>query len=40
MISKLNEKETAKRISKRIAKKVAKRIKNKFDLSSIIKLKV
>jgi len=36
MISKLNEKETAKRIAKR----VAKRIKNKFDLSSIIKLKV
>ncbi len=32
MISKLNEKE--------IEKKVAKRIKNKFDLSSIIKLKV
>ena len=32
MISKLNEKETAKRITKRI--------KNKFDLSSIIKLKV
>jgi len=40
MISKLNEKETAKRVAKRIAKKVAKRIKNKFDLSSIIKLKV
>jgi len=32
MISKLNEKKTAKRITKRI--------KNKFDLSSIIKLKV
>jgi len=32
MISKLNEKETAKR--------VAKRIKNKFDFSSIIKLRV
>ncbi len=32
MISKLNEKETAKR--------VAKRIKNKFDLSSIVKLRV
>jgi len=40
MISKLNEKETAKRIAKRIAKRVAKRIKNKFDLLSIIKLKV
>ncbi len=32
IISKLNEKETAKR--------VAKRIKNKFDLLSIIKLRV
>ncbi len=40
MISKLNEKETAKRVAKKIAKKVAKRIKNKFDFSSIIKLKV
>ncbi len=40
MISKLNEKETAKRVAKRITKRVAKRIKNKFDLSSIIKLKV
>ncbi len=40
MINKLNKKETAKRVAKRIAKKVAKRIKNKFDLSSIIKLKV
>jgi len=40
MISKLNKKETAKRVAKRIAKTVAKRIKNKFDLSSIIKLKV
>ncbi len=40
MISKLKKKETAKRIAKRIAKRVAKRIKNKFDLSSIIKLKV
>jgi len=40
MISKLNEKETAKRVAKRIVKKVAKRIKNKFDLSSIVKLKV
>jgi len=40
MISKLNEKETAKKIAKRITKKVAKRIKNKFDLSSIVKLRV
>jgi len=40
MISKLNKKETVKRVAKRIAKRVAKRIKNKFDLSSIIKLKV
>jgi len=40
MISKLNEKETAKRIAKRIVKRVAKRIKNKFDLSSIVKLRV
>ena len=40
MISKLNEKETAKRAAKRIAKRVAKRIKNKFDLSSIVKLRV
>ncbi len=40
IISKLNEKETAKRIAKRIAKRVAKKIKNKFDLSSIIKLRV
>jgi len=40
MISKLNEKETAKRVAKRIAKRVAKRIKNKFDFSSIIKLRV
>jgi len=40
IISKLNEKEIAKRITKRIIKKVAKRIKNKFNLSSIIKLKV
>jgi len=40
MINKLNEKEIAKRIAKRITKRVAKRIKNKFDFSSIIKLKV
>jgi len=40
MISKLNEKETAKKVAKRIIKKVAKRIKNKFDLLSIIKLRV
>jgi len=40
MISKLNEKKTAKRVAKRITKRVAKRIKNKFDFSSIIKLKV
>jgi len=40
MINKLNEKETAKRVAKRIVKRVAKRIKNKFDLSSIIKLRV
>ncbi len=40
LISKLNEKETAKRVAKRIAKRVAKRIKNKFDLSSVIKLRV
>jgi len=40
MICKLNEKETAKRVAKRIAKRVAKRIKNKFNFSSIIKLKV
>jgi len=32
IISKLNEKETAKR--------VAKRIENKFDFSSVVKLKV
>jgi len=40
MINKLNEKETAKRVAKRIFKKIVKRIKNKFNLSSIIKLKV
>ncbi len=40
MISKLNEKEIAKRVAKKIVKRVAKRIKNKFDLSSIVKLKV
>ena len=40
IISKLNEKETAKKVAKRVAKKVVKRIKNKFDFSSIIKLKV
>jgi len=40
MISKLNEKETAKIVAKRIAKRVAKRIKNKFNLSSIVKLRV
>ncbi len=40
MISKLNEKKTAKRVAKRIAKRVAKRIKNKFDFSSVIKLRV
>ncbi len=40
IISKLNEKETAKRVAKRIVKKVVKEIKNKFDLLSIIKLKV
>jgi len=40
MISKLNEKDTAKRIAKRIIKRVAKRIKNKFDFSSIVKLRV
>ena len=40
IISKLNKKETAKRVAKRIAKRVAKRIKNKFDFSSIIKLRV
>jgi len=36
MISKLNKKE----IAKRVAKKVAKRIENKFDFSSVVKLKV
>ncbi len=36
MISKLNEKD----IAKKVAKKVAKRIENKFDFSNIIKLKV
>ncbi len=40
MINKLNEKEIAKKIVKRITKKVVKKIKNKFNLSSIIKLKV
>jgi len=40
MISKLNEKEIAKKVAKKIVKRVAKRIKNKFDLSSIVKLKV
>jgi len=40
MINKLNKKETAKKVVKRIVKKVVKKIKNKFDLSSIIKLKV
>ncbi len=40
MISKLNEKETAKTVAKRITKKVVKRIENKFDFSSIVKLKV
>jgi len=40
MISKLNEKKTAKRVAKRIVKKVAKRIENKFDFSSVVKLKV
>ncbi len=36
MISKLNEKD----IAKKVAKKVAKRIENKFDFSNIIKLMV
>jgi len=40
MISKLNKKEIAKRVAKRVAKKVAKRIENKFDFSSVVKLKV
>ena len=34
------KKRLQKKLLKKIAKKVAKRIKNKFDLSSIIKLKV